>query len=164
MKRSERRSSTYLLRGGVFALLVPVGLSLGACSDARDALPDFSPDLPVEEGALEEQESGLWLHDVREGDGGVAQPGQTALVHYTGWFPDGSKFDSSRDRGEPFAFGLGGGQVIEGWDAGVAGMREGGRRILVIPPELAYGEAGAGDVIPPGSWLVFDVELLQMGR
>ena len=104
--------------------------------------------------------SGLAYKDVKVGDGPVAQAGQTATVHYTGWLQsDGSKFDSSRDRNEPFGFQLGAGQVIKGWDEGVAGMKVGGRRVLVIPPSLGYGANGTGP-IPPNATLVFDVELL----
>jgi FKBP-type peptidyl-prolyl cis-trans isomerase len=104
--------------------------------------------------------SGLWYTDVTAGQGTEAEPGRTVRVHYTGWLPNGKKFDSSRDRGEPFAFTLGAGQVITGWDEGVKGMKVGGRRKLVLPPSMAYGEAGAPPDIPPGSTLVFDVEVL----
>jgi len=103
--------------------------------------------------------SGLAYKDTKVGDGPVAKPGQMASVHYTGWLPDGTKFDSSRDAGQPFGFTIGQGQVIKGWDEGVAGMKVGGRRLLVIPPDLGYGASGSGP-IPPNSTLVFDVELL----
>jgi FKBP-type peptidyl-prolyl cis-trans isomerase FkpA len=122
----------------------------------------FARELDVELGRMNRQPSGLYVEDVAAGSGEEAVPGRSVAVHYTGWLPDGTQFDSSRDRGEPFAFRLGEGQVIEGWDEGVAGMRVGGRRKLVIPPDLAYGSAGAGGVIPPNATLVFDVELLQV--
>ncbi|WP_226896236.1 FKBP-type peptidyl-prolyl cis-trans isomerase [Polymorphobacter sp. PAMC 29334] len=102
--------------------------------------------------------------DVKVGTGALAVPGKTVTVHYTGWLDvagkRGKKFDSSRDHGQPFSFPLGGGQVIPGWDAGVAGMKVGGKRVLVIPAAQGYGERGAGDDIPPGATLIFDVELL----
>ncbi len=104
--------------------------------------------------------SGLQYTDEVVGDGPSPQPGQTVSVHYTGTFPDGRKFDSSRDRGTPFSFVIGRGQVISGWDEGVMTMKIGGRRILTVPSELGYGARGAGGVIPPNATLVFDVELL----
>ncbi|VVE05441.1 peptidylprolyl isomerase [Pandoraea iniqua] len=107
-------------------------------------------------------DSGLQYDDLQVGDGAEATPGQTVTVHYTGWLTDGKKFDSSKDRSDPFAFVLGGGMVIRGWDEGVAGMKVGGKRKLVIPPELGYGARGAGGVIPPNATLVFEVELLDV--
>ena len=106
--------------------------------------------------------SGLQYWDLKKGTGPVAKAGQTVKVHYTGWLTDGKKFDSSLDRGEPLEFKLGAGMVIKGWDEGVAGMKVGGKRQLRIPPDLGYGERGAGGVIPPGATLVFDVELLEI--
>lgn len=106
-------------------------------------------------------QSGLQYEDTREGTGAVAQAGQTVVVHYTGCLADGKKFDSSRDRGKPFDFKLGGGQVVRGWDEGVQGMKVGGLRKLTIPPELGYGSGGAGGgAIPPNATLFFDIELL----
>ena len=106
--------------------------------------------------------SGLQFEDKRTGAGAKARSGQSVVVHYTGWLTDGRKFDSSRDRNQPFAFGLGAGQVIAGWDEGVEGMQVGGLRRLTIPPQLGYGEFGAGGVIPPNATLVFEVELLEV--
>src|SRR5215468_4034986 len=104
--------------------------------------------------------SGLQYEDVQEGNGAAAKSGDTVEVHYTGWLTNGTKFDSSLDRGRPFSFKLGAGQVIKGWDAGVDGMKVGGKRKLTIPPHLGYGERGFPPIIPPGSTLVFEVELL----
>ena len=110
--------------------------------------------------------SGLRITDSKVGTGAAPKPGQTAVVHYTGWlYQDGAKgkkFDSSVDRGQPFEFPLGQRRVIAGWDEGVASMKVGGKRTLIIPPELGYGARGAGGVIPPNATLIFDVELLDV--
>ena len=104
--------------------------------------------------------SGLVYEELTLGAGAEAAAGQRVTVHYTGWLTNGTKFDSSKDRDDPFEFHLGQGQVIAGWDEGVAGMKVGGTRKLTIPPELGYGARGAGGVIPPNATLVFEVELL----
>ena len=108
--------------------------------------------------------NGLQITDTKAGTGAEARKGQTVTVHYTGWLynngQQGAKFDSSRDRKDPFKFPLGSGMVIKGWDEGVAGMKVGGQRTLIIPPEMGYGARGAGGVIPPNATLKFDVELL----
>lgn len=106
--------------------------------------------------------SGLIIEELAVGDGPVAARGQSVSVHYTGWLTDGTKFDSSKDRNEPFEFPLGARRVIAGWDEGVQGMKVGGQRKLTIPPELGYGARGAGRVIPPNATLVFEVELLAV--
>jgi FKBP-type peptidyl-prolyl cis-trans isomerase FkpA len=113
--------------------------------------------------------SGLQFEDITLGEGATAQAGQQVTVHYTGWLHDaaapngrGRKFDSSHDRRDPFRFGLGEGMVIAGWDEGVQGMKVGGKRVLVIPPQLGYGARGAGGVIPPNATLVFEVDLVSV--
>mmetsp|Transcript_6686 Transcript_6686/g.18888 ORF Transcript_6686/g.18888 Transcript_6686/m.18888 type:complete len:110 (+) Transcript_6686:66-395(+) len=105
---------------------------------------------------------GLQMEDILVGNGATASVGQKVSVHYTGWLTNGTKFDSSLDRGRPFQFNLGGGEVIQGWDQGVQGMKIGGKRKLTIPPHLGYGASGAGGVIPPNATLVFEVELLKL--
>ncbi len=110
--------------------------------------------------------SGLKYIDTKIGTGATPKTGQTCVMHYTGWLYEmgvkGKKFDSSKDHGQPFPFTIGAGQVIGGWDEGVATMKVGGKRTLIIPPELGYGARGAGGVIPPNAWLIFDVELLDV--
>ena len=106
--------------------------------------------------------SGLQYEDLKEGSGTAAKAGDSVEVHYTGWLKDGTKFDSSLDRGQPFVFPLGAGRVIKGWDEGVAGMKPGGKRKLVIPATLGYGSRGAGSAIPPNAELTFEVELLKI--
>jgi FKBP-type peptidyl-prolyl cis-trans isomerase len=106
--------------------------------------------------------SGLQYQDITMGTGDAAKTGDDVSVHYTGWLDDGTKFDSSVDRGQPFEFTLGTGSVIRGWDEGVAGMKVGGVRKLTIPSELGYGDRGAGSLIEPGATLIFDVELLEI--
>ena len=131
------------------------------------------PDPPTEETTEEPTtdmaenmtttDSGLMYEDLEVGTGALPTQGQAVTVHYTGTLENGDKFDSSRDRNRPFSFTIGVGQVIKGWDEGVATMRVGGRRKLVIPPELGYGARGAGGVIPPNATLIFDVELIRVG-
>jgi FKBP-type peptidyl-prolyl cis-trans isomerase FkpA len=146
-------------------VLASVLVTAIACEQDAQDQPD-----PGQEGAVAQSNiTELIKADERVGAGNEAAAGRQVTVHYTGWLYDeakqdhkGSKFDSSRDRNEPFAFRLGGGQVIRGWDEGVAGMKVGGRRTLTIPPGLGYGSRGAGGVIPPNATLIFDVELLDV--
>jgi peptidylprolyl isomerase/FKBP-type peptidyl-prolyl cis-trans isomerase FkpA len=132
--------------------IVIVFAALQACSEAGGS----------KEGKVITTPSGLKYIDDKVGDGAVAKAGDTVSVHYTGKLADGKKFDSSVDRGQPFDFPLGAGKVIKGWDEGVAGMKVGGKRKLIIPAELGYGARGAGGVIPPNAELHFDVELLKI--
>jgi FKBP-type peptidyl-prolyl cis-trans isomerase FkpA len=126
---------------------------------------DFPEGRPMADSGIKE----LQMVDTVTGSGAEARPGRVVRVHYTGWLYDaskpdkrGQKFDSSKDRNDPFEFPLGGGQVIPGWDQGFAGMKVGGTRVLTIPPQMGYGASGAGGVIPPNATLVFEVELLEV--
>lgn len=133
---------------------------------ASDLLPDETtdeaPTTDMDEN-MTTTDTGLMYEDLEVGTGAVPTQGQAVTVHYTGTLENGEKFDSSRDRNRPFSFTIGVGQVIKGWDEGVASMRVGGRRKLVIPPDLGYGPRGAGGVIPPNATLIFDVELIRVG-
>lgn len=140
------------------ALLLPLaGAALGAIS---------LPAIAAETGSTVTTPSGLKIIDTQVGTGATPKTGQTCVMHYTGWLYEngakGEKFDSSVDRGQPFEFPIGTGRVIKGWDEGVATMKVGGKRTLIIPPELGYGARGAGGVIPPNATLLFDVELLDV--
>ena len=125
------------------------------------ATPKTSGPTPVT-GKPQTTLSGVEYWDIKVGTGATAVAGKKLSMHYTGWLTDGKKFDSSFDRGEPFEFTLGKGQVIKGWDEGVAGMKVGGKRQLKIPPAAGYGARGAGNVIPPNATLIFDVELVAV--
>lgn len=149
------KRTTLLASALLFALFANVGCTADSETSAK------------EPSAMIKNITDLVKIDQKVGDGAEAQIGNSVKVHYTGWLYDpgkpeghGSKFDSSLDRGDPFEFFLGGGQVIQGWDDGVQGMKVGGKRTLIIPSHMAYGERGAGGVIPPGATLVFDVQLL----
>lgn len=122
----------------------------------------YAPRLEVDLDAMTETESGLFYRAISEGTGEAAGRGDEVTIHYAGLLPDGTLFDSSLAEGEPMTFRLGAREVIRGWEEGVEGMRPGGRRQLVIPPELAYGAEGMGDVIPPDQVLVFEVQLLEV--
>ena len=139
----------------ILAALVTIGV---ACGESESS--PSSSEVNVE--TYTTTPSGLQFKDLIVGSGEAARQGATAVVHYTGWLLDGTKFDSSLDRGTPFQFSLGAGQVIKGWDEGVGTMNVGGKRELIIPPDLAYGDRGAGSVIPPGATLKFEVELIEL--
>ena len=141
----------------VFPLLLTL-LFLAACSGATTGWQAAGKEAAVAKEVT--TASGLKYIDNVVGNGPVAEKGKKVTVHYTGTLKDGTKFDSSLDRGQPLSFTLGAGQVIKGWDEGVAGMKVGGKRRLIIPAELGYGARGAGGVIPPNAELTFDVELL----
>ena len=135
-------------------------MMLVACSPAENT--SAPAPVSVAEGAAATAPSGLIIEELAVGSGATALAGTRVSVHYTGWLTNGTKFDSSHDRNQPFEFQLGAGQVIRGWDEGVAGMRVGGKRKLTIPPQLGYGARGAGGVIPPDAVLVFEIELLDV--
>src|ERR1700730_1441167 len=131
-----------------------MALSLTACTQSATTQTSTAKEVTMQDG--------LKYTEDQVGTGTEAQTGKTVSVHYTGWLTDGTKFDSSRDRNQPSSFALGRRQVIKGWDEGVAGMKVGGKRTLLIPPDLGYGARGAGGVIPPNATLKFEVELLDV--
>jgi peptidylprolyl isomerase len=164
--------------GGKAKLIIPPELAYGE-SGAGGVIPPNAtltfevelvsilpgaPEAPsdVDEEDFVTTDTGLKFYDIETGDGASPETGQRVTAHYTGWLEDGTKFDSSLDRGQPFTFVLGLGQVIAGWDEGIATMKVGGKRQLVVPPELGYGEKGAGAVIPPNATLIFEVELVDV--
>jgi FKBP-type peptidyl-prolyl cis-trans isomerase len=151
----EKQQTGATLRGDTAA----TNATASTPTSTTSTVPTFAPALGVNLAVMTKTPSGLAYQDKTVGTGAAATSGHIVSVHYTGWLPDGTKFDSSRDRNEPFDFPLGAGHVIAGWDEGVAGMKVGGRRLLVIPPALGYGAGGTGP-IPPNATLVFDVELL----
>lgn len=153
------------MRHAVLIALAAAALASGCASASRNTQqPAPAAGSPPRQEApkVHKLASGLVYEDVVMGAGRMAEPGFTVTVHYTGRLTDGTKFDSSLDRGVPFSFQLGSGQVIQGWEQGVKGMRIGGKRRLTIPPDLGYGARGAGGVIPPNATLDFDVELLEV--
>ncbi len=147
------------MRKTLFFIAIVALAATAVLAQSSSSKPDNSAPTKVT-GKSTKAAGGLEYWDIKVGDGPTAVAGQTVTVNYTGWLTNGKKFDSSLDRGEPFKFSLGRGQVIKGWDEGVAGMKVGGKRQLRIPPELGYGDRGAGGVIPPNATLIFDVELL----
>ncbi len=134
----------------IFIMILIVAIVLTACTANKP------------KGGMIMTATGLQYEVLTQGNGATAKAGDNVSVHYTGWLMDGKKFDSSVDRGQPFSFNLGAGQVIKGWDDGVSGMKVGEKRVLIIPPEMGYGSRGAGGVIPPNATLKFEVELLKI--
>ena len=148
-------------RSFITTVILMAALGPAALAQGSKGAPADSSSAPAKvTGDGTKTRSGLTYWDIKTGSGAVATKGQRVKVHYTGWLTNGRKFDSSVDRHEPFEFRLGAGEVIQGWDEGVAGMKIGGKRQLRIPADLAYGSRGAAGVIPPNATLIFDVELL----
>lgn len=144
-------------------MLLVAGIVIAACSD-KDAKQSGEAKPAAATAIATTTPSGLSYVDLVSGSGAQPVAGKPVKVHYTGWLENGVKFDSSLDRKEPFVFTIGRGEVIPGWDEGVMGMKVGGKRRLIVPPQLGYGSAGAGGVIPPNATLIFEVELLDVAK
>jgi peptidylprolyl isomerase len=154
-----------MMKRTLFSAAALVAALVAAPAVSDDVKPTPAPDATQKgDSKMHKTPSGLEFEDVKEGTGASPKPGQICVMNYTGWLWEngakGKKFDSSLDRGTPFEFPIGQGRVIKGWDEGVATMKVGGKRLLLIPPQLAYGARGAGGVIPPNATLIFEVELL----
>lgn len=148
----------------IVALLLVVAISIPACAQKESKPAVETKGAAALPANAQKTPSGLAYVDMVVGNGPSPTAGKPVKVHYTGWLENGTKFDSSVDRGEPFVFTIGAGQVIPGWDEGVMSMKVGGKRKLIVPPQLGYGAAGAGGVIPPNAVLIFDVELLDVAK
>jgi len=153
-----------MMKRSLFSAVALAAALVAAPAVAQDTKPTAPEAEKKGESKMHKTPSGLQFEDIKEGTGASPKPGQICVMNYTGWLWEngakGKKFDSSLDRGTPFEFPIGQGRVIKGWDEGVATMKVGGKRVLLIPPQLAYGARGAGGVIPPNATLIFEVELL----
>ena len=148
----------------IVLLLLLAAIAIPACAQKEGKTAVEKKGEQASAANMVKTPSGLAYVDLVPGSGASPAPGKQVKVHYTGWLENGTKFDSSVDRGEPFVFTIGAGQVIPGWDEGVMSMKVGGKRKLIIPPQLGYGAAGAGGVIPPNATLIFEVELLDVAK
>lgn len=159
------KASSRVLRPRHAVLAASIMLAAACAGDAEpggsDVARNYAAELNVDLGRMEQLPGGLRIRDIEMGAGDPAERGQVIVVHYTGWLPDGTEFDTSRNHGVPMEVVIGDGRVIPGWDDGIPGMRPGGRRQLVIPPDMAYGADGIGP-IPPNATLVFVVELIEV--
>ena len=160
--------SNWILTSGILTLLLPLAIESQAAIVAANTFDRQPPSNAISRATKSAKmvttPSGLKYTILKTGKGVTPKKGQTVFVHYTGTLTNGKKFDSSRDKGQPFSFKVGTGQVIPGWDEALSKMKVGERRKLTIPPNLGYGAAGAGGVIPPNATLIFDVELLKLGE
>lgn len=162
---SDRSLKSTIVATALVATVVLAGCSGSSPSSSSEtALPPGHPSTDTQSAASQAQGgvTELITEDTKAGKGSAVEDGDTVVVHYSGWLLDGTKFDSSLERDDPFEFTIGDGNVIEGWEKGLIGMKEGGTRRLTIPPSLGYGDQGAGGVIPPNATLLFEIELLEV--